>query len=1194
MVLTKEQLYGIKNNKIIVTGPRSTSGDRLWDIHLPKNNATTIAPSKPTITPQSINIIIRTDKKSSDLASYLHATLFSPVKHTLLQAIKRNFLTTWPGLTHDLISKHLHPSTFTELGHIRQERHGLRSTKTTDTTTSKNNNNINTEENIKDDPILNPPTYSTPYTKSNDVIYALISNTDTAYMDLCGRFPFRSSRGNEYILIAFHVDSNAILGRPVKNRQAATLATAWSSIHTELMQCGATINKWVLDNETSYHLQAAMENKNTTFQLVPPHNHRANLAERAIQTFKCHLKSGLASVHPDFPITEWDRLLDQCFLTLNILRPSTVNPNLSAYAYLHGQFDFNSTPLAPPGTKVIIHSKPGNRASWDPNGKVGYYVGRASKHYRCMTCYNPQTRSEIVTDTLVFIPHTIPFPHITTDDFIRQAASDIITLLTHPPPLSHPSLSVGDTTKNGLLQLATILNRNSVDNSTINRQTRIRDRAAALISPPLSPPPINTSSSSSSSSSPPPSLSPPQPSSSSVTPSDQLLLDSFARLARVFDRSKLILQHRSNLHQRRIHRHSPFHTFAPRPVALVNHIYNDQGKRMSLDALLAENPARWSPALSNELGRLTQSNDTNVRCTDAMDFIFFHEVPSTAKVTYANFVMDHRPLKTEPWRTRLVVGGDKLDYDLDPGSPAANLLETKILANSVISDAHRGAKFMTLDLKDHFLASPMDDPEYMRIPVRYIPDDIMQRYKLHEKVHNGYVYVKIKKGMYGLKQAALLAFNFLVENLKPFGYEPIPQTVGLWKHKSRPITFCLCVDDFGVKYFDKADVEHLISALKNFYKLSTDWTGKNYCGLTFDWQYDKGFVDVTMPDYIPAVLTRFNHKRSSTIVHTPYKVAPFVPPTRGQRQYAPTPDTSPALDAKGTTLVQQIVGCLLYYARAIDNTMLVALNTIGSSQAKPTQETLDRCQHLLDYCAWHPNVGIRFHASDMVLNIDSDAAYLVAPKARSRIAGFYQLNSSDISNHHPNGPILIECKTLRNVVCSSAECETAGTFHNAQIGIPIQYMLNQIGHVQPPSPFRMDNSFTTNFIHNNITQKRSKSWDMRYHWLRDKPIRSRYNFYWDKSVHNRADYPTKHHPASHHKAVRSSYVIDVPSPHKIYSLTSQPELQGCVSPATSQPSHFPTQLQVPVSHRRNASSDILTSANNFSQIIRQIISSCSS
>ena len=88
---------------------------------------------------------------------------------------------------------------------------------------------------------------------------------------------------------------------------------------------------------------------------------------------------------------------------------------------------------------------------------------------------------------------------------------------------------------------------------------------------------------------------------------------------------------------------------------------------------------------------------------------------------------------------RLVVGVAKLTCPYDTGSAAANLLEIKLLLNSVISNSHKGAHF-TLDLKDHFLASPMQTPEYMKIPQKYIPPYVINKYNLQSKIHHG-VYV---------------------------------------------------------------------------------------------------------------------------------------------------------------------------------------------------------------------------------------------------------------------------------------------------------------------------------------------------------------------------------------------------------------------------------------------------------------------
>ena len=103
--------------------------------------------------------------------------------------------------------------------------------------------------------------------------------------------------------------------------------------------------------------------------MVPTHIHQANLAERAIQTFRNNLKAVLASLHPDYPLSELDRLLEHSELTLNLLRASRLNPKLSAQAFLFGKFDYNKTPIAHPGTKVLAHNKPSNRPSWAPHGE---------------------------------------------------------------------------------------------------------------------------------------------------------------------------------------------------------------------------------------------------------------------------------------------------------------------------------------------------------------------------------------------------------------------------------------------------------------------------------------------------------------------------------------------------------------------------------------------------------------------------------------------------------------------------------------------------------------------------------------------------------------------------------------------------------------------------------------------------------
>ena len=200
----------------------------------------------------------------------------------------------------------------------------------------------------------------------------------------------------------------------------------------------------------------------------------------------------------------------------------------------------------------------------------------------------------------------------------------------------------------------------------------------------------------------------------------------------------------------------------------MSHIYNAPGKKQSLkDLLYGPEKDIWSRSTSNEFGRLAQGNDFGIEGSDNIQFIAPHQAPLDRKVTYASFVCDYRPLKKEQYRVRFVVGGDNLSYDDDVGAPGASLLETKQLINNVIPDARKGARFLTCDIKDFFLL-PSYRPESMKIHISNFPYDVIQRYNLNTlEDRGGYVFIQIN--MYGLKQAAVLAYDHLVQNLQNDG-----------------------------------------------------------------------------------------------------------------------------------------------------------------------------------------------------------------------------------------------------------------------------------------------------------------------------------------------------------------------------------------------------------------------------------------
>jgi hypothetical protein len=392
----------------------------------------------------------------------------------------------------------------------------------------------------------------------------------------------------------------------------------------------------------------------------------------------------------------------------------------------------------------------------------------------------------------------------------------------------------------------------------------------------------------------------------------------------------------------------------------------------------------WIDSCKDEFNRLCQG-DENVRGTETMFFIPFSAIPKGKKATYLRIVAALRPEKSNPRRVRFTVGGNQIEYAGDVSTETADLTTIKVFFNSIISTPN--ARFMTADLKDFYLETPMDEFEYMRIPVSIIPEAIMVKYNLAPLVHHNHVYVEIRKGMYGLPQAGRIASDRLTAFLAPHGYAPVPITPGLWKHNASDLMFMLVVNDFGVKYTNTANAEHMINTLKKLYAVSEDWTGTKYCGLTLAWDYTNRTVDLSIPGYIERALQRFQHPTPPRPEHAPH--AWQKPIYVATMQYAPDPDTAPALHATDTKHLQEVMGTLL----AVDSTMLPAIGTLASQRAHGTRATLKALTQLLNYCATHPDATVRFIASEMALHVASDASYLSAPKARSRASGYHFLGN---------------------------------------------------------------------------------------------------------------------------------------------------------------------------------------------------------
>ena len=219
---------------------------------------------------------------TKEVIRFGHAALGFPTKPTLLEAIRNKNLVTFPGMSAENVNKFFPDSDETQKGHMKQSRQGVRSTKV-----------------IDEDAMLEAETHPKPIpgVKLKDVYLRVFDTTKKAmYTDQPGRFPITSAGGHKYTMVAVELDGNYIDAEPMKNKTEGSIIKAYLALWARLTASGTVRPKThLLDNEASAAFKAEIK-KNCTLQLVPPDNHRRNLAERAIQTFKSHFKAILAGV----------------------------------------------------------------------------------------------------------------------------------------------------------------------------------------------------------------------------------------------------------------------------------------------------------------------------------------------------------------------------------------------------------------------------------------------------------------------------------------------------------------------------------------------------------------------------------------------------------------------------------------------------------------------------------------------------------------------------------------------------------------------------------------------------------------------------------------------------------------------------------------------------------------------------------
>eukprot|EP00804_Cyclotella_cryptica_P029413 CCRYP_013352-RA/>CCRYP_013352-RA protein AED:0.16 eAED:0.24 QI:0/0/0/1/0.2/0.16/6/0/1158 len=881
---------------------------------------------------------------------YLHAAAGFPTKSTWLAAIRKGNYSTWPLITVKNVHKHFPQSEETQQGHMRNQRQGTRSTKQA----------------------LPQAEPRTPLPQLHDIFIRTYDTHGTLYTDQTGKFPHLSSQGNRYQMILYHVDSNSIWAEPTKNKTEGELILARNRALQRMKACGIQPTRQVLDNEISAAYKLAITASGMTYQLVPPGDHRRNIAEKAIQTWKDHFIAVISGTGAKFPLHLWCQLLPQMERQLCLLRQSNAYPTFPPIRISTAIMTTTHT-LSSPG-----HGSPCPRQTPPPQ-------------IFCPTLHQGYITNPSVTPADAIIAAAANLSHLLTNNLqahhnnkVNQSDLTRLQILIQPsPPPQHNATHYQQHSPNATRPSspAAVSDYDSDSSDSDDESITIPHLVPRL---PLQPPRVS-----------PQQTMTPRPRVSA--PPSSPAYNTRSRALTITQETILHLLHntRTPLTPRR----AATRQFPREALSAI--LDTDTGELLEYHHLI-KNPKYstiWKNAYGKELGRLAQGIPGTVKGTNTIVFIAYNEIPPQRRkdVTYGCIVANYRPEKDDPYRIRLTVGGNRITYPGHCGTPTADMLTTKILLNS-----------------------------------------------------------------------------------------------------------------------------HLLQTLNEHYETSQDWKGERYLGLTIAWDYTLQQVQLSMPVYCKKAGHRFHHPVPIKPQHQPY---PHTPRTYcAKQQFVDTADDSALLSNTDKTFVQEVIGVFLYYARAVDCTMLPALGSLATQQSAPTQNTMSKIHQFLDYAMTHPDAMITYRASNMILAVHSDASYLSETKACSRAGGHFFLSEDDPSPRN-NGAILTLAQIIKPVMSSAAEAELGALYINARETIPQRHLLNELGHPQPPTPIQIDNSTALGVVTNIIQPKRTKAMDMRFHWLRCRENQKQFCTYWRTGTTNLADYVTKHHPAIHHQAVRHIYLL---------------------------------------------------------------------
>jgi len=934
-----------------------------------------------------------------------------------------------------------------------------------------------------------------------NAIYSWVYETrDTMHADAMGDVNWVSDRMIKRIHVSLHPGSGVILLYPMKLGVATHFAL--EAAITRLQEAGERVTEVVIDNVVGEPMAAYLERHGKTVNIVPPYVHRSNKAEAAIDMVRCVLVAMLAGADPDFRREDWDLMTGQAELILNLLRAG--RDGKSAYETLYKKkYDWIEHPMGIFGCRVEAWVPKAARTTLGAKTRKAFYIAPALNHYRCVKVICPGTKEMLITDNVVWFPSVVAVPgksrlmemtealdnfqrtlldnQLIVEDNRKAQLKDLMEIIKKKIEEGESENIVvdDDDDEAGPVQLTeeidsiinnenSIINNGNEERSDDNQNNaESRDDAASEGEPETeaeaeitqAKKPVKKKRSSTKRSN-----------SNDLQELDYLQPKPYT--ARVRNRLNKIVAISYEECQRQ----------------QLYSIVTTEGKLTYEKALLSVDGKEWANKMEQELDRLIEKTET-------AEAIHYREKKDNKRPTYASVVLEQKPGKEK--RIRMVFGGHMQEENPIWTSRNTDMAAKKLFLNKVVSE---GLKFMTLDIKDFYLAemNVLDEPEYMVVKEKILTEKYKLKYR--DMIKNGMLLLRLKRPIYGMKQAGYISQRNLIKVLETEGYTETDYHC-IYTNRAKSVTFVTHVDDFGVGYRNKKDVERLIEVLqKAGYTITIDWEGLKFCGMEIKLVVGVT-IDVSVRETIKRIRTRFGDFKPRDC---PYLISQM---NYSKEQLEQEMDESESLNEKDKKILQEKIGLLRYIANAVFVHLELAVGKIAANMAKPTVKLMEQADHVLGYLQNNADRALRYYPSDMILRAHSDASYGCEANFRCRTGGYIFCGSKD--PNFINGPIEVISIVQKNNVTCTAEAEYVAVFDVAQRLAYFRKLAEALGYPQGAIVIECDNECAVGLANNLSHERKTRHIAMRYHWIRDQVSLDMLDVIWRKNTYNVADFATK-------------------------------------------------------------------------------------